>query len=43
MEIVIEDECNDTYGRMRMYQALKLKHKDDDLNVCLEKERYIVS
>ena len=21
-----EDECNDTYGRIRMYQALKLKN-----------------
>ena len=26
IEIVKEDECNDTYGRMRMYQALQLKH-----------------
>lgn len=24
-EIVAEDECNDTYGRCRMYQALKLR------------------
>lgn len=24
-EIISEDECNDTYGSMRMYQALKLK------------------
>lgn len=24
-EIIKEDECNDTYGSMRMYQALKLK------------------
>ena len=24
-EIVSEDECNDTYGRVRMYQALQLK------------------
>ena len=24
-EIVSEDECNDTYGRIRMYQALQLK------------------
>ena len=24
-EIVSEDECNDTYGRIRMYQALLLK------------------
>ncbi len=25
MEILAEDECNDTYGRFRMYQALTLK------------------
>ena len=24
-EILTEDECNDTYGRIRMYQALTLK------------------
>ena len=23
-----EDECNDAYGRIRMYQALKLKHPE---------------
>ena len=40
MEIVNEDECNDTYGRMRMYQAIKLKHKDDDLNVPGERTVY---
>ena len=28
MEIIDEDECNDTYGRNRMYQALMLKHPD---------------
>lgn len=28
MEIHDEDECNDTYGRIRMYQALKLKNPD---------------
>ena len=27
-EIVSEDECNDTYGRIRMYQALLLKHPE---------------
>ena len=27
-DICREDECNDTYGRIRMYQALKLKHPD---------------
>lgn len=30
-EIVAEDECNDTYGRCRMYQALKLKYLEDDI------------
>ena len=25
MDICMEDECNDTYGRIRMYQALQLK------------------
>ena len=25
LDIVSEDECNDTYGRIRMYQALQLK------------------
>ena len=29
MEIINEDECNDTYGRVRMHQALILKHGDD--------------
>ncbi len=27
-EIVAEDECNDTYGRIRMYQALLLKQPE---------------
>ena len=27
-EIIAEDECNDTYGRQRMYMALKLKDGD---------------
>ena len=27
-EIISEDECNDTYGRIRMYQALLLKHPE---------------
>lgn len=27
-EIIAEDECNDTYGRIRMYQALKLKYSN---------------
>lgn len=29
--IVGEDECNDTYGRCRMYQALKLKFPDEKI------------
>lgn len=29
--IVAEDECNDTYGRCRMYQALKMKYPDEDI------------
>lgn len=24
-----EDECNDTYGRVRMYQALLLRQPED--------------
>lgn len=27
-EILEEDECNDTYGRIRMYQALLLKQSE---------------
>lgn len=30
-DIVSEDECNDTYGRCRMYQALKLKYPEEDI------------
>lgn len=29
--IVAEDECNDTYGRCRMCQALMLKYPDEDI------------
>lgn len=29
LQIISEDECNDTYGRGRIYQALKLRHPDD--------------
>lgn len=29
--ILAEDECNDTYGRCRMYAALKLKYPDEDI------------
>lgn len=28
-EILLEDLCNDTYGRLRMYEALKLRHDED--------------
>ena len=28
---VEDDGCNDTYGRCRMYQALKLKYPDEDI------------
>lgn len=28
MDINMEDECNDTYGRIRMYQALQLKQPE---------------
>lgn len=28
LEILSEDECNDTYGRIRMYQALSLKQPE---------------
>lgn len=30
-DIVAEDECNDTYGRYRMYQALKLKYPEEGI------------
>ena len=29
--IKVEDEYNDTYGRCRMYQALKLKYPNEDI------------
>lgn len=38
MEIVEEDECNDTYGRVRMYQALLLKQPE---NVDIPSERTV--
>ena len=31
MEIIAEDEWNDTYGRERMHQALTLKYPDADI------------
>ena len=33
-----EDECNDTYGRIRMYQALKLKSPK---NIHIPSERTV--
>ena len=38
-EICNEDLCNDTYGRMRMYQALQLK-KPDGIEIPGEKTVY---
>ena len=29
-KIIAEDECNDTYGRKRMYEALKLKESESE-------------
>ena len=37
-EICGEDECNDTYGRIRMYQALLLKHPE---GVSIPSERTV--
>ena len=38
MEILSEDKCNDTYGRIRMYQALSLKQPE---NVDIPSERTV--
>ena len=38
LEILSEDECNDTYGRIRMYQALNLKQQE---NVKIPSERTV--
>ena len=38
-EICSEDQCNDTYGRMRMYQALQMK-KPDGVEIPGEKTVY---
>ena len=38
LEILSEDECNDTYGRTRMYQALSLKQPE---NVDIPSERTV--
>ena len=40
-EILKEDQCNDTYGRYRMFAALKLKHQDDpDFHILSERTIY---
>ena len=39
MEIPAEDECNDTYGRIRMYQALTLK-LPETVNIPSERTVY---
>ena len=39
--ICMEDECNDTYGRIRMYQALRLK-KPDGVHIPSERTVYRV-
>lgn len=41
MEIVCEDECNDTYGRIRMHQALLLK-SPEGVNIPSESTVYRV-
>ena len=38
-EILAEDECNDTYGRIRMYQALILKRPE---HVKIPSERTVL-
>ena len=38
LEILSEDECNDTYGRIRMYQALTLRPPE---NVEIPSERTV--
>ena len=38
LDICKEDECNDTYGRIRMYQALQLKQPD---GVLIPSERTV--
>lgn len=41
IEIREEDECNDTYGRMRMREALLLKKETEKLNIEIHEERTI--
>lgn len=38
-EIIREDECNDTYGSIRMYEALKL-YKSDEIDLPSERTIY---
>ena len=40
-EINAEDTCNDTYGRVRMYQALQLK-QPEGVHIPSERTVYIV-
>lgn len=40
-EIREEDECNDTYGRVRMREALLLKKECEELKIEIPKERTI--
>ena len=30
-DVIAEDECNDTYGRRRIYEALKLKYPNEKI------------
>ena len=39
LEILEEDECNDTYGRKRMYEALLLK-RPEGVNIPSERTVY---
>ncbi len=41
IEIREEDECSDTYGRMRMREALLLKKETEKLNIEIPEERTI--
>ncbi len=41
LEVIREEECNDTYGRSRMHQALKLK-KPDGVEIPSERTVYRV-
>lgn len=41
-DILTEDECNDNYGRIRMYQALILKQPEGVKNPCSETVRKVM-